>query len=76
MSGIPIALLLDEGELDGLLAQARVEDRDPAAVLAERLVAAELPGALAEAAAALLAEGAEAERRLAAEQRGLPEGGT
>ena len=64
MTAVPLVLLVDAEQVDNLVARARAEDRDAAVVLAERL-GAELPAALAEAAAALLAEGAEAERRLA-----------
>ena len=63
MTAVPLVLLVDAEQVDNLVARARAEDRDAAVVLAERL-GAELPAALAEAAAALLAEGREAERRL------------
>ncbi len=74
MTTIPLVLLVDAEQVDSLVARARAEDRDAAVVLAEQL-GAELPAALAEAAAALLAGGREVERRLR-EGPALPGGGT
>ncbi len=70
MTTLPLVVLVDAEQVDNLVARARAEDRDAAVVLADRLEV-ELPAALAEAAAALLGERREAERRLV-----LPEGGT
>ena len=74
MTAVPLVLLVDAKQINNLVARARAEARDAGVVLAERL-GAELPAALAEAAAALLAEGREAERRLR-ERSQLSGGGT